>query len=305
MPFTNILIEYALVLGTALIFLVLLPRWNRDVGTDNLLVLLIVSYGLQILTWGVAVFSYVINPVRVLIVCWKSLGEMHALLRIASMIIMVLPIPFMIPFGKRLYQLFYENKSTWGKVSGCYEKSAVDYKTPSQFREELKERGLFFDDTNVNGLGGPEAFAKPRQDGRPAYEYVAYLRLTEADGKLVYASSNLSDYYFECRIFYVDGDIYAVIGNSASDAVRQRFAPTDRPYCMILAEKESITTYVDGKYYSNGAIRVGNGPMEMLPQAEESTFSNYHPAIYPIQKVERLDLGTMNMIAAELQDMVR
>ena len=49
MPFTNVLIEYALVLGTALILLVLLPRWNRDVGTDNLLVLLIVSYGLQIL----------------------------------------------------------------------------------------------------------------------------------------------------------------------------------------------------------------------------------------------------------------
>lgn len=52
---------------------------------------------------------------NVLIVCWKSLGEMHLLHRIACMNVMVLPISFMISFGKRLYQLFYKNKSTWGK----------------------------------------------------------------------------------------------------------------------------------------------------------------------------------------------
>ena len=77
-----------------------------------------------------------------------------------------------------------------------------------------------------------------------------------------------------------------------------------RMYCMILAEKESITTYVDGKYYSNGAIRVGKGPVEMLPCHEESMLSNYHPALYPIRKVERLDFDSINRVAVEVRDLV-
>ena len=305
MPLINILIEYALVLGTALLFLVLLPRWDRNMGSDELFVLLIVSFVLQGMMWGGAIFSYVINPIRVLIVCWKSIGEMHAMLRISTMIVMVLPIPFIVPFGKRLYELYYENKSEWGKEIGCYQKSPEDYKTPSQFREELRKRGLLFNDGDIIGFGGTGGDVYPGQDCRPAYEYVSFLCQTEKDGKMGYVpSSRLTDYYLECRILYVDGDIYAVIGNSESDVIRQHFASKDRPYCMILAEKESITTYVGGKYYSNGAIRVGKGPMEMLSYANENMLSNYHPAVYPIRKVERLDFNTINKVAEELQDIL-
>ncbi|MCR4642586.1 MAG: hypothetical protein K5697_11230 [Lachnospiraceae bacterium] len=92
-----------------MIFLVILPRWDRKIGSDSLAAWLIVSFVLQAMMWFAAVFTCVINPIRVLIISWENIREMQTVSKIFRIIAVILPIPFIIPFGMWLYKLFYEH----------------------------------------------------------------------------------------------------------------------------------------------------------------------------------------------------
>lgn len=157
------------------------------------------------------------------------------------------------------------------------------------------------------------------QNSFPVYMYNAILTLPNKNEKMQYAALGRfsynsddygeyrafhNDYYIECKILYVDGDIYAIIGLGQSYPVKKYNSQIDDAtfnynyaFNMILTEKDTITTYVDGKYYPNGAIENSGNSYEMRPNTKVLYTSHY-----PVRKVERLDVYTINNIASELQD---
>ena len=294
MLLTNILIEYGLVIVAALILLIWLPRHGINIGVDEFGWYLLVGIVINALVIATPIIVCVINPIRIAIGFDKSMRQLEPrALKMLSAIAVMLPIPLIVPFAVRLYRLFYKDNGKWKTKMNSYEKKPEEYRSPAEFHDELKKREL-------DGLHYESADSDLRQNWKPVYVYNAALSLDES-GKLKYSTS-FSEYHVECKILYVDGDMYAVIGNNESDSFKQSFAPTDRPYCRILSEKDRITTFIDGKYYTNGAIRVQKGPLEMMPDNEEFLLVNYHPSIYPIKKVERLDRNAINMFAEELQN---
>lgn len=157
------------------------------------------------------------------------------------------------------------------------------------------------------------------QNSFPVYMYNSILTLPSKNEKMQYAAlgrfsynaddygdyrSEFKDYYIECKILYVDGDIYAIIGLGQScdvekynNEVRDALFNYNYPFNMILSEKNSITTFVDGKYYPNGAIENSGSNYEMKPNTNDRYTSHY-----PVRKVDRLDIDTINGIAEELQN---
>ena len=150
----------------------------------------------------------------------------------------------------------------------------------------------------------------------PVYIYNAILTLPSGDEKLQYAAlgrfsygtydygnyrPELEDYYIECKILYVDGDIYAIIG--IDDSIGSYFDNNkthDRyymyPYYMILSEKSSIKTYVRGRYHPKGAIEDDSSSFEMRANTLDVDSK------YPIKKVSKLNKNTINKVANELQN---
>lgn len=157
------------------------------------------------------------------------------------------------------------------------------------------------------------------QNSFPVYMYNSILTLPSKNEKMQYAAlgrfsynvddygdyrAEFKDYYIECKILYVDGDIYAIIGLGQSydvekynNEVGDALFSYNYPFNMILSEKNSITTFVDGKYYPNGAIENSGSIYEMKPN------NNFrYTSHYPVRKVDRLDIDTINDIAEELQN---
>lgn len=164
----------------------------------------------------------------------------------------------------------------------------------------------------------------------PYYIYNAILTLPDENGDLQYTALGqfsynawtkgdyeplFKDFYIECKILYVDGQMYAIIGVSENYNLDKYYDETIgeeyksrgdysgyyhyvKPHYMILSEKDTITTYFDEKYHSNGAISVDWEYFEMAP----NTNGVYLHNSYPIRKVDKLDKKTINKIAKELQE---
>lgn len=155
----------------------------------------------------------------------------------------------------------------------------------------------------------------------PGYVYNTILYLYDKNDVLQYAPISrydghtylngtfypfYQDYYIECKILYVDGDIYAIIGVGQSYDIQKYFEDQKKdystfytyPYNMILSEKDSITTFVNDKYYPDGAIENKGGSFEMVPNTNKRDGSE----LYSVRKVDKLDVNTINDIAKELQN---
>lgn len=128
--------------------------------------------------------------------------------------------------------------------------------------------------------------------------------------KDAYASGNFfpyfEDYYIECKIIYIDNDTYAIIGVGQSydvfkyfDNKRESYKPSyTYPYHMIISEKDTIITFVDGKYYPDGAIVNEGDTFTMLPNNNKRPWSEF----YEVRKVDKVNIVTINQIAKELQN---
>lgn len=155
----------------------------------------------------------------------------------------------------------------------------------------------------------------------PGYVYNTILYLSDKNDVLQYAPISrydchtyltgnfypfYQDYYIECKILYVDEDIYAIIGVGQSYDIEKYFGDKKKdyntfytyPYNMILSEKDNITTFVDDKYYPDGAIENKGGRFEMVPNTNKRDWSEF----YSVRKVDKLDVYTINEIAKELQN---
>lgn len=170
------------------------------------------------------------------------------------------------------------------------------------------DQSTFYDTINNKTV------SKGSEGKAPYYVYNAILTMSSESENLQYApiarydeqnylSDNFcpffEDCYVECKILYVGGDLYAIIGVGKSYDLKPESSMPKEPYVCILSEKESITTYVDGKYYPNGSIEDQGHSFEMRQNTKNRStiFSNY-----PVRVVERLDRETINAVAAELRD---
>ena len=109
------------------------------------------------------------------------------------------------------------------------------------------------------------------------------------------------DYYIVTKILYVNDDIYAIIGVGESYPLGRYFFNQNEkygssPYYVILSEKDTITTYYNGKYYPKGSIEMSGNNFNMRKSDEVSAFEHY-----PIHKVAHLDAETINHYALEMQ----
>lgn len=223
----------------------------------------------------------------------------------------------------RLPGEFYEELDARGLLFDAHQDQALlsrlneKYVISDQFKDYYYTQGTmmamsegYFYDTRKNKV----FVSMDSTEKAPYYVYNAILTMPGQGEKLQYApiarydeldSINGTDYpffqdcYVECKILYVDGDIYAIIGVGQSYDLKPEFKVKEEPSYLILSEKASITTYVDGKYYPYGAIEDQRDTFEMRPNvnARSSVFPNY-----PVREVERLDLATINAVAAELQE---
>ena len=188
-----------------------------------------------------------------------------------------------------------------------------EYYTPARMQILQDKHDDWYGDNVINPGDGKKA---------PAYLYNSILVLQRENGELQYApigryTMNGSsyggeekkpfhqDFYIECKILFIDGHLYAIIGVGESRCIQESFKEYHRPYYILLSEEEKITTYFDGKYYPDGAV--GNGfshvyPLRMLPNTRKDKKDNPHrPINYPVRKVDRVDRETINAVARELQ----
>lgn len=359
----NIITEYGFILGALLLYVLVIVisvlLVDRIKGWEGLGAAVILLYGRMALFGVIGILVCVVNPIRILV---KFRPEMMALtpmgLKILMLFIVAIPIPLFIAFGffgNMIGNKLYDTKYNSGK--DVYKVNESEYKTPSDFRDDLASRGLFFDEKDedlMSKLNGrftgdtsgkwakyyySEASMMPLTkedfadnvdynvilptngtDKYPAYIYNSILVLPEEGGTMQYAPlaryeahtsvsqpvqnyPYFADCYVECKILYVDGKMYAIIGVDESYRLGKAFDTFDRPFYVILSETEDITTYYEGKFYPSGAIRnAGGGDFEFRPNTIEMEYGkDMVPNNYPVRVVEHLDRETIDAVARELQ----
>ena len=183
-------------------------------------------------------------------------------------------------------------------------------------------RGTIFaieGETFKDNLSGNRWMAATSTERAPVFVYNAILTLPEPDGQLRYAplaryedetysprtgneTPFFKDYYIECKIVCVDGDMYAIVGVGEAWTVHKAFE-TVKPHFVILSETENIKTYCDGKYCPYGAVENEScGQFVMHPNTNEfDCGAPFRPINYPVRVVERLDRAAIDRYAAELQ----
>ncbi len=187
-----------------------------------------------------------------------------------------------------------------------------EYYTPAKMQSLQEEQDDLYDKNVIEPGDGRRA---------PAYLYNSILILPQRGGKLQYAPIGRytmscsyggevnkpfhQDYYVECKILFIDGHVYAMIGVGESRCIQECFEEHYSPFYVLLSEEEKITTFFKGKYYPDGAFAHGFDhvhPLRMQPNTRQQRRGNpLRPILYPVRKVDRVDLNTVNAVAEELQ----
>jgi len=368
----QIIIEYILVGIVAVFLWAILPRLmgvlsekhdcgdSHDGGWESLrhtLGYVLVYYALIIV---ISFVFFILNPIRVMIACRS---ELHAIMPvskgIAIYLLVALPIPLPLLFLYRVVIEEYFHNKRFNTGKNAYIVNSDDYKSPKEFCEELKKRGLYFQEADEALLSSlnekyihqiekwnrnnyytkaamlpfeehyDDYFVDARridpdsEQREPAYIYNSILILPKKKERLRYAPIGrymlcgcgtpkhsfrpfYKDYYIECKILYIDGHLYAIIGSGENYYIRQSFGEYDTPYYVLLSEEKKITTFYDGKYYPDGSIENGYlyvSSLIMHPNTREDKRRNPHvPVHYPVRVVEKIDINTINAVAKELQE---
>lgn len=109
----------------------------------------------------------------------------------------------------------------------------------------------------------------------------------------------MNDYYIGIEFIYVDNDFYAILGPSSSYYANKSSKDlNNKPFTMILSEKDKITTYYKGKYYPNGGIENQGNEFKFTPNTNKPLVYS----LFNIKKVDKLDITTINKLAEELKD---
>ena len=89
-----------------------------------------------------------------------------------------------------------------------------------------------------------------------------------------------------------------MIGLGESKIIQEAVKGFRRPFYIILAEENHLTTYFKGTYYPYGSIAHHYHEMEIYPNVLDG------PKLrrYPVRKVDRVDLDAINRYCRELQE---
>lgn len=114
-----------------------------------------------------------------------------------------------------------------------------------------------------------------------------------------------NDYYLEVHFVYVNGDMYAIVGLESSYPVSSSFETNytsgefyTKPYQVILTENDKITTFYEGKYYTDGSIKNEGNTFTMKPNKNKASYEE----LFKVRKVEHLDRPTLDNYGKELID---
>lgn len=216
----------------------------------------------------------------------------------------------------------YNSKPVLSRLNSKY--TDIDEEFSKYYYEEASVMPLFTDgDDFYDSKDYNDIITFDSDTKAPAYIYNTILYLYDQNEDLQYAPVSryenhnyivgnsypfYQDYYIECKILYVDDDIYAIIGVGQSYDIQKYFDDhkTDDsnfyretyPYYMILSEKNNITTFFEDKYYPDGAIINQGDSFEMSPNTNERPSSE----LYSVRKVDELNIQTLNAVAKELQE---
>lgn len=179
---------------------------------------------------------------------------------------------------------------------------------------------MVFGETHDDYYTRSELIPPSSEKREPAYIYNGILLLDEKGRSLRYApigrymmngcgtTTNenkpfYEDYYIECKILFIDGHVYAIIGSGESRHVAQSFPKYVRPFYVLLSESGQVTTFYKEKYYPDGSIENGYAMchhLSMWPNTRADKNNEHRPRHYPVRKVERVDRETIEAVAAEL-----
>lgn len=205
----------------------------------------------------------------------------------------------------KLNSPYLEDITKHGK-SDYYEKASIKRLA---LDDEIREK---VDNEHLNERNS--YICTPDEDVKaPGYYYNSVLILTKGEDRLRYApvgryvhQENLrdtpnpyrDDYYIECKIFCIDSMIYALIGLGESKIINEAVKGFRKPFYIILAEEDHLTTYFKGTYYPYGSIAHHYHEMEIYPNVLDG------PKLrrYPVRKVDRVDLDAINRYCRELQE---
>ena len=267
-----------------------------------LVVLIIVLFGKKILK----LFTYLI---------YKDGKDAHA----ADPSTFIKPEDFVKELQQRGLYFDAENEELLRKLNSPYQEyidkhGTSDYYSKASIKrlaleEEISDRvynDRFEDDNSY--------ICTPDEDIKaPGYYYNSILVLPKGEDRLRYAAIGRyvyqatgrnetnpykEDYYIECKIFCLDSKIYALIGLGESKIIDKAVEGYRKPYYTVLAEEDHITTYLKGVYYPYGSVEHHYHEVEVHPNVIDCIKSNR----YPVRKVERVDVDTINRYCRELQE---
>ncbi len=364
-----IIIEYIIAIVVAIFMFFLIPPFldfmlGDNTGIDGIGQALGLAIIFVIIRYIVVLCVCLINPIRILISYRNEFKLLEPLIKKISVIfIIILPIFFALAIFLEVPISNYLFDKKYNTGEGEYTVDSQELKSSNDFYQELKNRGLLYDENtsllkdrlnadhdcrNYRYIGNDmqtlkcyeqssmfgmnEDYFYDSQDKEhltldnnvdyPVYIYNAILTLPSQNEKLQYAAlgrysynSNdygdyrpfYKDYYIECKILYIDGHIYALLGLGESYDIdvyfrdnykKENYLDYNNPYNMILSETNNITTYYKQKYYTNGAIDNHGNNYEMAPNTNEKEWTKP----FPVRTVKRIDIDTINSIANELQE---
>ena len=239
-----ILTEYAIAIFAVLLIMFLLPLMivrlmgEGQKGIDGLgraLFLVIVLNVSKIVTAFIFLF---VNPLRVLIVHRDEIGAIQPLIkRIMCIAAVVLPMLFSLYFifEVRIQNFLFHKKNYSGK--GSYRAEPARFRSSAQFRDELKERGLYADEKtgkliqllNCRFMGVAE-----RLKQKYYYDEATVMTLDEEG--------------------FVDDPEAGRICSPGETVLSPVFVYN----YVLLSETEDVTTYVNGRFFPHGAVETGS-----------------------------------------------
>ena len=217
-----------------------------------------------------------------------------------------------------------ETSMLMNRLNGNHDSNNYIHKDGALISEPCYAESLMFGltkDTIYDSISNDNTIAAPYKKSYPAYIYNAILTLPSQNDDLQYAAlgrysyntddygdyePKFEDYYIECKILYVDKEIYAILGVGQCYDIEKYYSHTRKnnqsfytyPFYMIISEKDTITTFYNNNYYPNGAIANYGSCFKMKPNTNSSSTEE----LYYIKKVDKLDANTINKIAKELQN---
>lgn len=197
--------------------------------------------------------------------------------------------------------------------------SSVTLPTLSEFENELIDRGFIYDlpegmselttmpstsivaEDNKYEYQYDLNFEKNSNESYPLFIYSGYESLIQKSSKTdKYYSKGPEDWWISWDIYFVNGQIYAVIGEESQLGSNWETDLFRTKYGRIISEREKITTYNrKGNYFSYGGGIEHNftGYVRYLSTKMVDKFNSNCAGII---KVDRLDAKTLDSIAKDL-----